>query len=364
MHFHYVDQFQVIVSGDGISAGIQSVRSPFISPGAYHTDRLSRGQQRTFLFTFRASADDARIARGECADVQRPASANCREALAGLAWPVSGSRTRLMSGWRRRDGLSVQLLRIAPKQLAAAGFFGGIWGCPCSSPPERSSSMASAMAPGHVFMRDRMKPRPGAGVDGAEGPVFALSPTRANVLVRDCRRSDVHAPGWLPATLGTCARREFGPRRLRSTRRAIRLRRLRFRRSGSHGFLCLPDDAIIPRAPARVLRGGNSCILFRNPLPQRTDHVLHAQRVLPAIRQFGTVRPGDGVGWRAEVSQEGQHRVGTGALAPGADGVFPPSHEQLDQLMLREAERDLHLLATGDPAVNAQEWSRMRWIIA
>ena len=78
------------------------------------------------------------------------------------------------------------------------------------------------------------------------------------------------------------------------------------------------------------------------------------QRVLPAVRQLGAVRPGDGVGRRTEFAQEGQHRIGSRALAPGADGVFPPAHEQFDPaLVLRKAERDLHLFAAGDPPVNA-----------
>src|SRR4051794_38513020 len=95
-------------------------------------------------------------------------------------------------------------------------------------------------------------------------------------------------------------------------------------------------------------------ILFRDTPPQRPDHILHSQCVLPAIRQFRAVRPGDGIGRRAEFTQEGQHRIGARAFAPGADGVFPPAHEQFDPaLVLRKAQRDLYLFATRDPSVDA-----------
>src|SRR2546429_235097 len=76
--------------------------------------------------------------------------------------------------------------------------------------------------------------------------------------------------------------------------------------------------------------------------------------IVPTIRQFSAVRPGDGIGWRAEFAQEGQHRIGARTFAPGADRIFPPAHEQFDPaLVLRKTERDLHLFTAGDPSVDA-----------
>src|SRR5258708_24690604 len=95
-------------------------------------------------------------------------------------------------------------------------------------------------------------------------------------------------------------------------------------------------------------------ILIDDALPQRLDHVLHDKRVLPAVRQLGAVGSGDGVRRWTELAEESQHRIGACAFSPGADSVFPPIHEQFDPaLVLRKAERDLDLLAAGDPAVNA-----------
>src|SRR5258708_18884037 len=95
-------------------------------------------------------------------------------------------------------------------------------------------------------------------------------------------------------------------------------------------------------------------ILIDDALPQRPDHVLHDKRVLPAVRQFGAVGSGDGVRRWAELAEESQHRIRACAFSPGADRVFPPIHEQFDPaLVLRKAERDLDLLAAGDPSVNA-----------
>src|ERR1700730_4009033 len=99
---------------------------------------------------------------------------------------------------------------------------------------------------------------------------------------------------------------------------------------------------------------GVARILTRDKLPERADHVFHGEGVLPAVRQCGAVGPGDGIGRRAELAQEGQYRIGASAFAPGADGVFPPTHEQLDPaLVLRKAKRDLHLFAARDPPMNA-----------
>ena len=57
--------------------------------------------------------------------------------------------------------------------------------------------------------------------------------------------------------------------------------------------------------------------------PQPFDHRFQEQRVLPAVRQFGAVRAGDGIRRRPELAQERQDVIRTGTLAPGTDGVFP-----------------------------------------
>src|SRR5579863_3173475 len=93
-------------------------------------------------------------------------------------------------------------------------------------------------------------------------------------------------------------------------------------------------------------------IISGYPVPQAADHVLHDERVLPAVGQFPSLSPGDRIGRRSELAKKGQRRVGTGALSPRAHAVFPPIHEKPDPPpVLWKSERYLHLLAAGDAAV-------------
>jgi hypothetical protein len=93
-------------------------------------------------------------------------------------------------------------------------------------------------------------------------------------------------------------------------------------------------------------------IISGYPVPQAADHVLHDERLLPAVGQFPSVSPGDRIGRRPELAEKGQRRVRTGALFLRAHAVFPPIHEKPDpSLMLLKSERYLHLLAAGNAAV-------------
>ena len=104
-------------------------------------------------------------------------------------------------------------------------------------------------------------------------------------------------------------------------------------------------------------------LLRRDPVPQAAEHVLHRQRFLPAIGKLAAICASDGIRRRAEFAKEGEHSIRASAPSPRADAIFPPLHEQADPaLMLWKRERDLHLFAAGDAAVDAQALSRMRWI--
>src|SRR6201985_3403044 len=120
-HFHYVDQFQVIVSGDGI-LGRHPVKPLTVHFAGAHTGYgpIIPGSNGLSYFTFRASAD------GTGAQYLPAASSRMRKGqrrnLVAEHLPVS-SPAQLTSrqqnaidvGLEAEDGLSVQLLRIAPK---------------------------------------------------------------------------------------------------------------------------------------------------------------------------------------------------------------------------------------------------------
>ena len=196
-HFHYVDQFQVIVSGDGI-LGRHPVSPLTVHFAGAHTGYgpIIPGSNGLSYFTFRASADETG------AQYLPAASARMRKGqrrnLVAKHLPVSSAaslasrqQNEIDVGLEAEDGLSVQLLRIAPKSslqlpefssgsgvsmLVAAGevvFDGkhyGVWSC--------------------LYARqDEVLPELVAGVDGAEVlflryPLHSLTSQRAT-RVRD-----------------------------------------------------------------------------------------------------------------------------------------------------------------------------------
>src|SRR5689334_4675520 len=68
--------------------------------------------------------------------------------------------------------------------------------------------------------------------------------------------------------------------------------------------------------PDQRMSGRVARVLACNAIPELPDHVLHDQRILPAVREFRAVRPGDGVGRRTQFTQEGEDRIGLRAAAP------------------------------------------------
>lgn len=120
-HFHFVDQFQVIVSGDGI-LGRHPVSPLTVHFAGAHTGYgpIIPGENGLAYFTFRASADEtgaqylpaatARMRKG-----QRRNLVARHLPLSSQASLVSRQQNEVDVGLEAEDGLSVQLLRIAPK---------------------------------------------------------------------------------------------------------------------------------------------------------------------------------------------------------------------------------------------------------
>lgn len=180
-HFHYVDQFQVIVSGDGI-LGRHPVSPLTVHFAGAHTGYgpIIPGSNGLSYFTFRASADEtgaqylpeasARMEKGRRRNLvakHLPVSSP-----AGLA---SRQQNEVDVGLEADDGLSVQLLRIAPNShfrlpefslgagvsmLVAAGeviFHGkhyGTWSCLYGRQDETSPELMTGAEGAEVlFMR-------------------------------------------------------------------------------------------------------------------------------------------------------------------------------------------------------------------
>jgi hypothetical protein len=175
-HFHYVDQFQVIVSGDGI-LGRHPVSPLTVHFAGAHTGYgpIIPGDNGLSYFTFRASADEtgAQYLPTASARMRKGQRRNLVAEHLPLSSPAdlaSRQHNAAVVGLEAEDGLSVQLLRIAPgssmqlpsfslgsgvSMLVAAGevmFDGkhyGTWSCLYARPNEISPELA-------------------AGVDGAE----------------------------------------------------------------------------------------------------------------------------------------------------------------------------------------------------
>src|SRR5260221_7676610 len=76
------------------------------------------------------------------------------------------------------------------------------------------------------------------------------------------------------------------------------------------------------------------------------------QRLLPAVRELITVGARHRVFRRSELAEEVEGCIGPGMLSPFAETSFPPAEEEPQPfLMLREAERELDLLARRDAAL-------------
>jgi hypothetical protein len=175
-HFHYVDQFQVIVSGDGI-LGRHRVSPLTVHFAGAHTGYgpIIPGEKGLSYFTFRASADEtgAQYLPASSARMRKGQRRNLvaeHLPLSSQASLASRQQNETVVGLEAGDGLSVQLLRIAPKSsmqlpdfasgsgasiLVAAGevvFDGkqyGTWSCLYARP-------------------DEIPPELAAGADGAE----------------------------------------------------------------------------------------------------------------------------------------------------------------------------------------------------
>jgi hypothetical protein len=169
-HFHYVDQFQVIVSGDGV-LGRHPVSPLTVHFAGAHTGYgpIIPGEKGLSYFTFRASADEtgaqylpaasSRMRKGQRRNlVAKHLPISCPADL------VSRQQNEIEVGLEADDGLSVQLLRIVPKSslrlpnfspgsgvsmLVAAGevvFDGkhyGTWSCLYARPDETSPELVA-----------------------------------------------------------------------------------------------------------------------------------------------------------------------------------------------------------------------------
>src|SRR5260221_1569112 len=76
------------------------------------------------------------------------------------------------------------------------------------------------------------------------------------------------------------------------------------------------------------------------------------QRLLPAVRELITVGARHRVSRRSELAEEVEGCIGPGMLSPFAETSFPAAQEEPEPfLVLREAERELDLLARRDAAL-------------
>src|SRR6267143_5188373 len=80
--------------------------------------------------------------------------------------------------------------------------------------------------------------------------------------------------------------------------------------------------------------------------PDRPRMIAQRQRLLPAVRELITVGARHRVFRRSELAEEVEGCIGPGTLSPFAETSFPPAEEEPEPfLVLREAERELDLLA-------------------
>src|ERR1700742_2225242 len=121
-HFHFVDQFQVIVSGDGILGRHPVSPLTVHFPGA-HTGYgpIIPGEKGLSYFTFRASADEtgAQYLPAASARMRKGQRRNLVAEHLPLSPPTdlaSRQQNEIVVGLEAEDGLSVQLLRIAPNR--------------------------------------------------------------------------------------------------------------------------------------------------------------------------------------------------------------------------------------------------------
>jgi hypothetical protein len=125
-HFHFVDQFQVIVSGSGVLG-----RHP-VSPIHVHFAGANTGygpiipgENGLFYFTLRASADETGAqylpgARARMRRVERRNRIAEHLPLSSKSELASRQVTQIDTGLEEGDGLSVQMLRIPPNQSITA----------------------------------------------------------------------------------------------------------------------------------------------------------------------------------------------------------------------------------------------------
>ena len=124
-HFHYVDQFQVIVSGDGV-LGRHPVSPLTVHFAGAHTGYgpIVPGEHGLAYFTFRASADEtgAQYLPGGSARMHKGRRRN----LVASHLPLSAKdcmearqENETSVGLQADDGLCVELLRIAPNRSMA-----------------------------------------------------------------------------------------------------------------------------------------------------------------------------------------------------------------------------------------------------
>src|SRR6201996_6183276 len=121
-HFHYVDQFQVIVSGDGI-LGRHPVSPLTVHFAGAHTGYgpIIPGENGLSYFTFRASADEtgAQYLPAASARMRKGQRRNLVAKHLPISSPAeltSRQQNAIDVGLEEEDRLNVQLLRIAPNR--------------------------------------------------------------------------------------------------------------------------------------------------------------------------------------------------------------------------------------------------------
>jgi hypothetical protein len=171
-----VDQFQVIFSGDGI-LGRHPVSPLTVHFAGAHTGYgpIIPGENGLSYFTFRASAGEtgAQYLPGASARMRKCQRRNLVARHLPLSPPVSlasRQQNEIDVGLEAEDGLSVQLLRIAPKSSLQLPVF------------SLGSGVSMLVAAGEVVVngkqygtwsclyarQDEISPELFAGVDGAE----------------------------------------------------------------------------------------------------------------------------------------------------------------------------------------------------
>src|SRR6185312_4834597 len=97
---------------------------------------------------------------------------------------------------------------------------------------------------------------------------------------------------------------------------------------------------------------GRAGFLMLDALPKLAHQVLQHQGLLPTIGQFIAIGASHGVFLWPEFAQKCQRRIFRRTPAPAAEAVFPPTHKQIEPLLVvGEADLYLHLLTAGNPAM-------------